>query len=278
MNYHSDEWIMKNMWEHYDEARQYFPGRSMVVLAYQGSANYALDTEQSDVDTKLIVTPSFYDLAMNRQPVSTTHVRANNAHTDFKDVRLYMQTFRKMNINFLEILFTKYYLITQSYEKQWQRLIDARELIARYDVAKCVRSMTGQAHTKYKNMFHDAPSTHADIKKFGYSRKDLHHLLRIEEFLERYIDGEKYEDCLTSKQSEYLKAIKIDGANTFDDAQSLAQRAIEHVNLMHDEFLQRKHNVYKDVDELLDDVQFEIMKIAIEKELYTESVNKAENF
>ena len=273
MNYHSNEWIMGNMWEHYEEAAQYFPRHSMVVLAYQGSANYSLDTFQSDVDTKLIVTPSFYDLAMNRQPISTTHVRENNSHTDFKDVRLYMQTFRKMNVNFLEILFTKYYLVTSSYEKQWNRLIEARECIARYDVDKGVRSMTGQAHTKHKNMFHVAPSTHEDIEKFGYSRKDLHHLLRIEEFLERYIAGEKYEDCLLSRQPEHLQEIKIYGAGTLTTAQNIADNAIEHIDSMHDNFLKVSHDVDPSVNDLLDDVQFEIMKLAIEKEMYINNVN-----
>ena len=108
MNFHSDEWICDKVIEHYEEALHYFDNNKIVGIFLQGSQNYGLDYEESDIDTKLIVVPTFKDIAMNKQPVSTTHFRANDEHTDFKDIRLYMQTFRKQNLNFLEILFTKY--------------------------------------------------------------------------------------------------------------------------------------------------------------------------
>jgi predicted nucleotidyltransferase len=98
--------IMKRVQEHYDEALQYFPEEQIVGIFLQGSQNYDLDYEGSDVDTKLIVVPSFKDICLNRKPISTTHVRENNEHIDWKDVRKYVEEFRKQNLNFLEILFT----------------------------------------------------------------------------------------------------------------------------------------------------------------------------
>lgn len=118
MNYHSDEWIREQMKGHLEESLNYFEKDQIVGLFYQGSGNYGLDTETSDVDTKLIVVPSFRDIALNRRPVSTTHVRENNEHIDWKDIRLYMETFRKQNLNFLEILFTDYAFVNPIYEKQ----------------------------------------------------------------------------------------------------------------------------------------------------------------
>ena len=87
--------IMKRVQDHYDEALQYFPEEQIVGVFLQGSQNYELDYEGSDVDTKLIVVPSFKDICLNKKPVSTTHVRVNDEHTDWKDIRLYMETFRK---------------------------------------------------------------------------------------------------------------------------------------------------------------------------------------
>ena len=98
--------INMRVWDHYKEASDYFDDNQIVGCFLQGSQNYQLDLPSSDVDTKLIVVPSFKDIALNRKPVSTTHIRANEEHTDFKDIRLYMETFRKQNLNFLEILFT----------------------------------------------------------------------------------------------------------------------------------------------------------------------------
>ena len=115
--------VKKRLMEHLSEARQYFSEEQIVGIFLQGSQNYGLDLPGSDVDTKLIVVPSFKDICLNRKPVSTTHVLSNDEHIDWKDIRLYMETFRKQNLNFLEILFTDYYWINPMYEEQWMRLV-----------------------------------------------------------------------------------------------------------------------------------------------------------
>ena len=267
MNYHSDEWIMERVREHYNEALEHFPEDRIVGIFYQGSGNYGLDTPNSDVDTKLIVTPTFYDLAMNRQPVSTTHVRANEEHIDFKDVRLYIQTFRKQNLNFLEILFTPYVIINPIYKKEWDRLVEARELITHYDLVRAIKSMQGVAYTKYKQLENESPSHIEAIKKFGYSPKELHHLFRVEEYITRYINGESYANCLLSKQAEYLKNVK-NGCYTLGDARWMAKVSIERTDEVCAKFLETcDGTVNEDVNKLPDDVQYHIMKIAIEKEI-----------
>lgn len=266
MNYHSDEWIMERMREHYQEALEYFPEDRIVGIFYQGSGNYGLDTPTSDVDTKLIVTPTFYDLAMNRQPVSTTHVRANNEHIDFKDIRLYIQTFRKQNLNFLEILFTKYAIINPIYKDEWDRLVANRENITHYNIPAAIKSMQGVAYTKYKQLENESPSHMEAIAQFGYSPKELHHLLRVEEYLMRYISGEPYADCLVSKDAEYLKSMK-NGRLTLDAARLCAKWSINNIDCMCEEYLKTCSNtIDKEVDALLNDTQYNIMRIAMERE------------
>ena len=111
---------------HLTDALEHFPENRIVALALQGSQNYGLDTPDSDIDTKLIVTPSFKELAMNEKPVSRTFVRNNEEH-----IRLYIETFRKGNMNFLEILFTDFYYINPLYKDAWDVLVSNREAIAR---------------------------------------------------------------------------------------------------------------------------------------------------
>lgn len=267
MNYHSDQWIMDRVREHYNEALEHFPEDRIVGIFYQGSGNYGLDYEGSDVDTKLIVTPTFEDIAMNKKAVSTTHIRENEEHIDFKDIRLYIQTFRKQNLNFLEILFTKYAIINPMYKSEWNRLVNAREQIAHYAPVQAIKSMKGIAKEKYHAMEHHYPARMAWIEKFGYDPKQLHHLLRVNEYISRYIDGESYEDCLISKMPDYLQAVKL-GFHNLDDARMIANWAIGCIDKMCDEYLETcSKEVDKDVDVLLDDVQYNIMKIAIKKEI-----------
>jgi predicted nucleotidyltransferase len=60
-----EESIMKRVREHYDEALEYFPEDKIVGVFLQGSQNYGLDYEDSDVDTKLITVPSFREICLN---------------------------------------------------------------------------------------------------------------------------------------------------------------------------------------------------------------------
>lgn len=267
MNYHSDKWIMDCVREHYDEALEYFPEDRIVGIYYQGSGNYGLDYEGSDVDTKLIVTPTFKDIAMNKNPVSTTHIRVNEEHIDWKDIRLYVQTFKKQNLNFLEILFTPFKILNPIYEEQWNRLIEAREDIAHYSPVQAIKSMRGIAKEKYFAMEHHYPARMEWINKFGYDPKQLHHLLRVEEYIERYVNGETYEDCLLSKSPEYLKNVKTGEEYDLDMARIVAKKSIDHIDKMCDKFLQDEWSTNEDISLLLDDVQYEIMKIAIKKEI-----------
>ena len=111
MNYHSDEWIMERLNEHYQEAITIFPKDRILAIMIQGSQNYGLDYVGSDIDTKCIVLPTLEDICFNKKPTSYTHVRENNEHIDFKDVRKITEDFKKQNINFLEVLFTKYRIV-----------------------------------------------------------------------------------------------------------------------------------------------------------------------
>lgn len=260
--------VMDRVREHYDEALTYFPEDRIVGIFLQGSQNYGLATPQSDVDTKLIVTPTFRDIAMNRKPVSTTHIRANEEHIDFKDIRLYIQTFRKQNLNFLEILYTDFAIVNPIYEKQWNRLVKSREAITHFNPYRSVQSMKGIALEKYHAMEHEYPSKVEVLKKYGYDPKQLHHLVRVEDYLGRYINGESYESCLDpGPMKQELIEIKM-GKYSLADARSIADKAKAHV----EEMAEYAYSIYpneedSEVNKLLDDVQYEIMRIAVKGEL-----------
>lgn len=260
--------VMDRVREHYNEALTYFPEDRIVGIFLQGSQNYGLATPQSDVDTKLIVTPTFKDIAMNRKPVSTTHIRANEEHIDFKDIRLYIQTFRKQNLNFLEILYTDFAIVNSIYEKQWNRLVESREAITHFNPYRSVQSMKGIALEKYHAMEHEYPSKIEVLKKYGYDPKQLHHLVRVEDYLGRYINGESYESCLDpGPMKQELIEIKM-GKYSLADARSIADKAKAHV----EEMAEYAYSIYpneedSEVNKLLDDVQYEIMRIAVKGEL-----------
>lgn len=262
MNYHTDKWIINKMQEHFNEALQYFPEEQIVGLFYQGSGNYGLDTVNSDVDTKLVILPTLEDIALNKKAISITHVRENTEHIDFKDARLMLQTFKKQNVNFLEVLFTPYKIIQPDYADIWNLLTYNAEKIARYNPLQCIKSMRGIALEKYYTMEHKSPSKIETINKYGYDPKLLYHLVRIEEFLAKYIADKPFKNCLISQQAKFLKDLKFDDVLSLDCARLQAEESLEHIEKLYtsacDHFANIKPN--EEVEQLLDDVQYQLIE------------------
>lgn len=259
--------VMACMQEHYNEALESFKESHIVGLWLQGSQNYGLDMPTSDVDTKLIVTPTFKDIALAKKPVSTTHIRANDEHIDFKDIRLYIETFRKQNLNFLEILFTPYFIINPLYHEEWKKLVIHREQIARMNPYRAIQSMKGIALEKYFAMEHRYPSRVHVLDKFGYDPKQLHHLGRVHEWMIRFYKGERYEDCLISKDPTYLLSLKL-GAFSLEEAREKAEYHKQGV----EEIAEIAYNTYEnkeneEIRQLLEEVSYNIMKISVMEEL-----------
>lgn len=267
MNFHNDDWIMDRVYEHLEEAKQYFREEQIVGIFLQGSQNYELDYINSDIDTKLIVLPSLEEIAFNKKPISTTHIRNNNEHIDFKDIRLYIQTFRKQNLNFLEILYTKYKWVNPMYEKWWNELIKNREAICHYNIPQALKTMQKIAKEKYFAMEHEYPSKIEIISKYGYDPKQVSHLIRVEEYISRYINGEKYQNCLIPNQSEYILDIKM-GKYNLDEARDIAKKSINHIDLIVKQFLDSyKGTINLDIDNLLDNIQGEIIRESLKREI-----------
>ena len=257
-----DRDILTRLKDHYNESLENFTDNQIVGLFLQGSQNYELDLPGSDVDTKLIVVPSFKDIALARKPVSTTHLRANEEHIDFKDIRLYMETFRKQNLNFLEILFTPFTMINSMYFDQWDRLIEERESIARMNPWRAVKSMKGIALEKYHAMEHAYPSKVDVLAKHGYDPKQLHHLCRLKYFIDDYLMNGDFEHALTPSTKEIFAFLYELKANPlpYERAVALKEKTMEQINNAlgwADEHLP-EDNGYEKAKKFLDDLSVDI--------------------
>lgn len=270
MNYHSDKWIMDRLQEHYQEALTIFPKDKILGIFIQGFQNYGLDYIGSDIDTKCIVLPTLEDICLNKQATSYTHVRANNEHIDFKDLRVITRDFLKQNINFLEILFTKYRIINKDYEKLFDRMFTYNEDIARYDNYRFVRATAGMSMEKKKALELDRPSQHDEIIKYGWSTKQLHHLMRLNTFLKRWIAGIPFAECLIEPNSEELAIVKQYGhaIKTLDQARKIAQTLDDETNSIKEKYIEtHEHIINEVVSHMIDDVVVDIIRKSLKKEI-----------
>ena len=274
--------IMAELHSHKEEAERLENGKYRpIYIALQGSQNYKLETENSDIDTKIITLPSLSQIIKNGKPTSFTHVRANDEHIDMKDVRLMFECFKKQNINFIEILFTDYYFImNDKYKSVLEELRSHAEEIAVLNPYRAIKCMKGMAFEKYNALCHPYPAKIDIINKYGYDGKQLHHLLRLEYFLDMYRymitspDAEvKYKDILRSGFISYskrddLKLIKENKFYSLDEAKEVAEKTLSSVVTMADNAcasLKDENN--KETEKLLDDILYKIMKQALADEL-----------
>jgi len=206
-----EESIMKRLQEHYNHLEE--KGYEIVFLSLQGSQNYGLDIYDedymSDVDTKAVVLPSFEDFVYNKQPISETIVLENNEHIDVKDVRVMFDTYKKQNINYIETLFTEFKIINGKYKDIVQLLFDNAEEIAHINVNQAIRCMAGMSKEKLKALKHPYPTIVDKIEKYGYDPKQLHHILRMNDFIKKYAILKKpFKECLIPDDREFLIEIK----------------------------------------------------------------------
>lgn len=199
------ETIEARLQEHLSDAMVNENISDWFVIASNGSMNYGLDNEDSDIDSKLLTVPSLKKLIENKRD-NTTHIMSDNGeHVEVKDVAIYMNTILKQNINFVETLFAKAVIVNPRYKNDWEMLYENRELIARYDTKRAVKCMYGMMVQKRKAMETWTEARAKSFHEFGYDTKSLHHLVRLHYFLQHYIvDGWSYEDCLTRRDdAEY---------------------------------------------------------------------------
>ena len=181
-----------------------------------------------------------------------------------------METFRKQNLNFLEILFTDFYIINPLYKNQWMKLIEKREDIARMNVYRAVKSMKGIAMEKYHAMEHKYPTKLDIIEKYGYDGKQVSHLIRVDDYLERYIKGEPYRSCLYPSKDKISRIVDYKMLNRIplEQARIEAKEVFDHVTVIADKFCENCEDFENpEIKELLEDVSYNILKIAVKKEI-----------
>ena len=272
MSYLKEEEIFKRVNEHNQIALDL--GYNVLGTFLQGSFNYGdkLSDEQSDIDTKSLIIPSFEDFCLNRKPVSTTHVCENGEHIDLKDFRIYLQTFKKQNVNFVEILFTKYYVLNPEYITLLIELFDRKEEIAHYSAKAILNAICGMALEKQKALQHPYPATKEKIEKFGFDGKQLSHIARLSDFMDKYMAGKPFGECLIPDNPKRLLEIKRNKNISLLTAIFLSSTFYEEMHnkkefFLKDFDLQTEIANQKEIDNFFNYFSVEVLKQSFKKEL-----------
>ena len=181
--------VMARVEKHYTRAIEHFGQEAVLGVFLYGSWNYNTNTPDSDVDTKCILIPSVYNLALKPFEVKHLHIYTDGDKDDevceCMSIMHMVANWKKQNINFIEVMFTDYCIINPLYKEFWEEHfpIADREKVARYDLRQAIHSMVHQAiHT---------------IKQNPEDPKKIMNGVRITRTLEKVLDTkEPYRDCI----------------------------------------------------------------------------------
>jgi hypothetical protein len=174
--------------------------------------------------------------------------------------------FKKQNVNYVEILFSDFYYVPEEYQAYWEELRSIAEDITKAYPSQLLKTMSGMSMEKLKALKHPYPSLLDKIEKYGYDPKQLHHLCRMDDFIAGYWMGESFADCLKPADPEYLLDIKR-GKYSLEEARRIAARTMHDMDTWLEMANTLEDKEDKDVVDLLNDVQYNIVKIGIQNEV-----------
>lgn len=240
-------------------------GYEPVFVALYGSQNYGMADETSDIDLKAAVVPKFDDVVRGL-PMVSKDLEFEDGLIDVKDIRLLVNSWKKQNPNFMEILFTKWQWVNSLYPSMNWFILN-REAIAHANEAQAINAMRGMMNQKYSHLFHDTPAQHDVIEKYGYSGKQLSHLCRLLEFMSKY-KAMDYEKLLVPDSPEDYVAIKRhDPVLPVEEVKELAESWMQQGDRIADDLLKKADPPNDHLMYWMDEVKFKIVSDALRKEI-----------
>lgn len=259
---------LQKLFYHHYAAQQHYGIDNVFATMLYGSQNYHLDTKSSDIDSKVMVLPTFKNFCLADKPISTEHT-VNDGICNTKDVRLMFRNYIKSNINFLETLFTEYCFVNPIYADFWGELIDHRDFIADAHPYRLMHAAAGMAAQKYHALERPFESKVEVLAKYGYDPKQLHHLCRLKMFMSDYYYNNNFGKCLVPNETDYLISLKLQPMSlevAREFAQSLMQSVDYYVKLA-DEKFPKESKQSNEAKEYLDDLAVRLLRAHFQNEL-----------
>jgi hypothetical protein len=132
---------------------------------------------------------------------------------------------------------------------------------------QALRAMTGTSMEKFKALEHPYPGTMDKIEKYGYDPKQLHHILRINDFIKRYVaHNEPYKNILIPTNVPYLMAVKK-GYHSLEEARKLAYETDQETKQIKDANLTTEEYIDKATEQALIDLKCKFIKQFLKESL-----------
>ena len=183
-------------------------GYKVLAVNLYGSQNYDLDTPESDFDFKALVFPSFMDMVLGKPQVSKDY-EFEGGLIDVKSAPKMFENYKKMNTNFMETLFTRWYVANPDYAEDWERVRALAPRLAYADPKKAMNALVGMAMEKAHALTHPYEGKLQVLAEHGYDGKQLSHELRLNIMFDKYAAHLPYEEVLMPSEEDRKRLIDL---------------------------------------------------------------------
>lgn len=223
----------------------------------QGSQNYNVHTDKSDVDSKMVVLPTIRSLIRDTKLTVDMDVPCEDGSVEKCSVKPYKDfeaLFFKGNFNNLEILFTEYRIGGCEFT---EILRNRREELVKKIWPGLVSACLGMQNQKKAGLYKFTEGTKEFFDEHGYDNKNLIHILRIADTVNRYPYCANFAESLkisgsTKEEINLIRAGKV-GKDSVDFMVDSAMRVVETVRSDLSEF-KAMDKMHKELPILKDEI------------------------
>lgn len=230
--------------------------QDLFFTALQGSQNYNLDDELSDVDTVSLMVPSFEQLVLDINVAKKTHsINYSEGISTIKDFRAVFRTFIKGAVNVYQILYTPYVSVNEKYRKYFDYLRSMADDITSNNQRSIIYSTLGVIRSNLASI------TRVDERILSSNELGKRFAMSFyyREFIERFMDGESFGSAMVTQNADYLKRLKrwkVDSLlYSIDDMEKWANNFADRYSLLDGNELR-----LQELKEELDTLSLEIME------------------
>ena len=234
--YKTDNDIHKRRIEHGSEAIRILhkQGLEMGVdykfecITLQGSQNYGTSHEGSDIDTKMVITPTYKSLLLGVK-FNKTLVLENGEHCDVRTGQDMIANICKGNINWIEGLYTAY---SDHHEGTWWHdMRNIRDAIVYTHRLKIMSAVYGMAQQKLASLYKPTGTTQPYFDKHGFDNKNFIHIMRLNDFATEFVKTQDFAQSMWfAERGKYLMQCVRDGMFHAHEAETIARSAITQVD------------------------------------------------
>ena len=201
------------------------------AITLQGSQNYGTHYEGSDVDTKMVVTPTYKSL-LKGVKFNKTLILENGEHCDVRTAHDMIANICKGNINWIEGLYTEY---TNHMEGTWWAdMRNLRDDIVGAHRLKIMSAVYGMAQQKLASLYKPTQTTQPYFDQHGFDNKNFIHIMRLRDFAGEFVNTQDFAKSVwfAERGAELMHLVR-DGAYSAVEAETRARFVITEMDTIY---------------------------------------------